>query len=183
MEPSKGGGLLLDALPAVQQKLQRPVHATFAGDGGLRRAWQARASREFPAGSAATVEFTGWVGPDERDRLLDDADLLVVPSLWPEPFGLIGLEAAGRGVPAAAFDVGGIGEWLRDGINGYLAPARPPRAEALAEAIAKCLTDPAVHARISGGALQMASVHSMQAHATALLEVLGGVAAAEPLHA
>jgi glycosyltransferase involved in cell wall biosynthesis len=36
---------------------------------------------------------------DERDRRLGDADLLVVPSTWPEPFGLVGLEAARAGCP------------------------------------------------------------------------------------
>ena len=54
------------------------------------------------------------------------ADLLVVPSLWPEPFGLVGLEGARSRLPAAAFAVGGIPDWLRSGVNGYLAPGDPP---------------------------------------------------------
>ena len=48
------------------------------------------------------------------------AVLVAVPSLWPEPFGLVGLDAAALGRPAIAFDVGGIGEWLTDGVNGKL---------------------------------------------------------------
>jgi glycosyltransferase involved in cell wall biosynthesis len=103
-------------------------------------------------------------------------DLLVVPSLWPEPLGLIGLEAAACGVPAAAFDVGGIGEWLRDGVNGHLAPANPARPETLAAAIVECLRDPDTHSALSRGAFEIASRHSMGAHVAALLDVLTAAA-------
>ena len=58
--------------------------------------------------------------------------LLVVPSVWPEPFGSVGMAAARCGVPAAAFAVGGIPQWLHDGVNGHLAPPilrRPPDSQ------------------------------------------------------
>ena len=70
---------------------------------------------------AVSIEFAGWQDETGRARLLADADALVVPSIWPEPFGLVGLEAAAAGVPAIAFRVGGIPEWLHDGENGCLA--------------------------------------------------------------
>jgi hypothetical protein len=60
--------------------------------------------------------------------------LLAVPSTWPEPFGLVGLEAGSLGVPAIAFDVGGIREWLTPGENGFLVPGNPPRAANLPRA-------------------------------------------------
>lgn len=178
MEALKGGHVLLDALPEVQKSLGRPLNVTFLGDGRLRPQWEAQAGRLFPPGAATRVEFAGWAGPEERQRRLCEADLLVVPSLWPEPFGLIGLEAAAHGVPSAAFDVGGIGEWLVDGVSGYLAPANPPRAGALAAAIVKCLRDGGAQAALSRGALQIASRHSLGAHMTALLDVLTAASAA-----
>ena len=171
MELLKGGHVLLDALPAVQQSIGRPLQVSFIGDGRLRGEWEAQARRVCPAPERCRIEFTGWVNAEERTRLLSDADLLVVPSLWPEPFGLIGLEAAACGVPAVAFDVGGIGEWLHDGVNGHLAPAQAPRVEHLASAMIKCLRDRPTHESLSSGALDMASRHSMRAHVTALLEV------------
>ena len=74
--------------------------------------------------------------------------MLVVPSLWPEPFGLVGLEAARHRLPVAAFAVGGIPDWLRPGVNGYLAPGDPPTPGGLADAIIACLKDPETHARL-----------------------------------
>jgi glycosyltransferase involved in cell wall biosynthesis len=97
MEPLKGGHVLLDALPEAQKSLGRPLTVTFVGDGRSRTKWEAQARRRFPEGAATRVEFTGWAGPEERRRRLCETDLLVVPSLWPEPFGLIGLEAAACG--------------------------------------------------------------------------------------
>ncbi|MBN1551766.1 glycosyltransferase family 4 protein, partial [bacterium] len=44
------------------------------------------------------------------------------PSIYPEPFGIVGLEAMAAGRPVVAFDVGGVREWLKTGINGYCAP-------------------------------------------------------------
>jgi glycosyltransferase involved in cell wall biosynthesis len=179
MEALKGGQVLLEALPIVQASLRRPMNVVFAGDGRLRTAWEAQAVRLCATGTGPPVQFTGWLGPDDRTRLLGEADLLVVPSLWPEPFGLIGLEAAACGVPAVAFDVGGIGEWLHDGVNGHLAPADAPRAQHLASAIVRCLRDPSGHAALARGAVEIASRHSMPAHVTALLDVLSAAASSD----
>ena len=63
--------------------------------------------------------------------LLAQSDLLVLPSLWPEPFALVGLEAARHRLPVAAYAVGGIPDWLTSGENGYLAPGDPPTVDGL----------------------------------------------------
>ncbi len=111
------------------------------------------------------------------DELLDSCDLQVVPSLWPEPFGLVGPEAGLRGVPAAAFSVGGVPDWLIDGVNGYLAPGDPPTATGLAEAIVRCLRDPSEHAELRKGAVKIAEQFSIKSHLVALMDVFEHVAA------
>ena len=78
---------------------------------------------------------------DRADRLIGAlAAVLAVPSVWPEPFGLVGLEAAARGVPAVAFDTGGIRQWLHHQISGLLVPPSGGHA-ALATAFAARLHD------------------------------------------
>ena len=171
MESVKGGGMLLDALPLVASALSRPLVLTFAGDGVARFEWTRRADAIIRRHPAVRVEFTGWVDQAALVARFESSDLLVVPSLWPEPFGLVGPEAGMRGLPAAAFAVGGIPEWLTDGVNGALAFGRPPAPGDLADAIVRCLRDPAEHARLRTGAFELAQRFSPERHVLALLKV------------
>jgi glycosyltransferase involved in cell wall biosynthesis len=104
-----------------------------------------------------------------------DSDLLVVPSLWPEPFGRIGPEAGTHGLPVAGFAVGGIPDWLEDGVNGYLARGDPPGVAALSDAIVKCLRDDSVHQKLRQGAVSLAARYSMRNHINALFAVFEAV--------
>ncbi|HEY3043577.1 MAG TPA: glycosyltransferase family 4 protein [Vicinamibacterales bacterium] len=132
----KGGDLLVDAIAQASKRLGRPIRLLLIGDGPQRAAWEQRASeRRVPCTAV------GWLNGEARWTALRQATLLALPSSWPEPFGLVGLEAAALGIPAVAFDVGGVREWLRPGINGYLAPGDPPRASGLADAIVTALSD------------------------------------------
>jgi glycosyltransferase involved in cell wall biosynthesis len=177
MDRLKGGRVLLDSLPAVAARLDRPLRVMFAGNGPDRPAWERRSdevTRRFPK---VAVEFVGWVNEEKREKLLGDADLLVVPSSWPEPFGLTGAEAGLRGLPVAAFDVGGVREWLKDGVNGHLAPGDPPTAAGLADAVVACLADPAHRLRLGRNGRDMAARFSRDGHLRELLatfhEVVG----------
>jgi glycosyltransferase involved in cell wall biosynthesis len=173
MEYLKGGHVFLDALPLVAAALAKPLRVTFAGDGRERSSLERRAARVRSA--RLEIDFVGWVERRRVETLLENCDLLVVPSLWPEPFGLVGPEAGHFGVPVAAFDVGGIHDWLLDGVNGYLASGSPPTAHGLAEAIIKSLRDPAIHARLRTGAVEVAQQFNIKNHLTALMEVFQSV--------
>jgi glycosyltransferase involved in cell wall biosynthesis len=182
MELLKGGHIFLDALPKVAAALDKPLRVTFAGDGRLRESWERQAVRLPERDSRLEIEFIGWTDRAGIDSLLDDCDLMVVPSLWPEPFGLVGPEAGLKGVPVAAFDVGGIGDWLTDGVNGHLAPGDPPTASGLAAAIVGCLQDARVHARLRSGAMTMAKRFNIKNHLTALMEVFESVVDRKAVH-
>ena len=140
----------------------------------VRRAHRGRLEPPRSAGRdpQLRVEFAGWLDRDEVDRRMAAADLLVLPSVWPEPFGLVGLEAGHRRLPVAAFDVGGISEWLRPGVNGHLAPGDPPTAQGLAEAIVACLRDRQTHDKLRDGAASVAAEFGLDEHIRALLETL-----------
>jgi glycosyltransferase involved in cell wall biosynthesis len=171
MEALKGGIHLLDALPTVVRALDRSVHVTFAGDGRDRQRWEERAAAVCAGEPRLSTHFPGWTTGRELERLFDSSDLLVVPSVWPEPFGLIGLQAADHGLPSVAFTVGGIPDWLRPGVNGALADADPPTAENLARAIVECLKDPQVYARLRDGAGRLSSEAAYGQHVRALLRI------------
>jgi glycosyltransferase involved in cell wall biosynthesis len=64
----------------------------------------------------------GYVPQEEIARHYRECSVVVMSSVWPEPFGAAGLEGMRFGLPVVAFDAGGIKEWLTDGVNGFLVP-------------------------------------------------------------
>jgi glycosyltransferase involved in cell wall biosynthesis len=167
----KGGQLMIRSLAEVVRALKRPVRLTVAGDGPERQRWEQLALRIMAKNPALLIDFVGWLDERALGSQLDRADLMIVPSLWPEPFGLVGPEAGLHGLPQVAFAVGGISEWLIDGINGYLAPGEPPTSSGLANAIVKCVQDPTDHARLRRGAIEVASRFTVNRHLESLLHV------------
>ncbi|MGH7918214.1 MAG: glycosyltransferase family 4 protein, partial [Candidatus Binataceae bacterium] len=171
----KGGAMLLEALPQAAAVLARPLKLAFAGDGPARAAWEAKARGLEARHSSLKINFTGWVAHDQLAGLYQDADLLVMPSLWPEPFGLSGAEAGLYGLPTVAYAVGGIPEWLHDGVNGHLAPADPPTTAGLADAIIACLRDRDHYQRLCEGARVSSRRMTISNHLGRLLEVFSAV--------
>lgn len=169
MERLKGAHLLLDALHLVAPALLTSLEVTMVGDGIERGKCERLATTLRRTGGV--VHFPGWVTRDEWTRILQRVDLLVVPSVWPEPLGLIGLEAASMGVPALAFNVGGIGDWLTDGETGRLLEARPA-ADVLARGIEDCLSDRDRLQRWGDTACQRASRRTVNAHVEGIEAVL-----------
>ncbi|QBD82025.1 glycosyltransferase family 1 protein [Ktedonosporobacter rubrisoli] len=87
------------------------------------------------------VTFHGTVPQEELIKYYDRTDIMVVPSLWQEPFGLVLAEAMARSLPVLASKVGGPAEILVDGVNGLL--VAPGDEQALADALGQLLEDPA----------------------------------------
>ena len=64
------------------------------------------------------VEFIGEIADDQKDDFLGGAGALLFPIDWPEPFGLVMIEAAARGTPVVAFREGSVPEVIDDGVTG-----------------------------------------------------------------
>ena len=111
----KGVDVLLESLARVRV----PFECLIFGDGN-HRAYCEDLNRKL--GLSDRVRFQGYVAPAELQKYYEDASLAVVSSVWPEPFGAVGLEAMRHGLPVVAFAAGGINEWLFDGQNGFLVP-------------------------------------------------------------
>lgn len=67
------------------------------------------------------VEFLGEIGEHQKGDFLRKAKALLFPIDWPEPFGLVMIEALACGTPVVAFKHGSVPEVLRHGVSGYVA--------------------------------------------------------------
>ena len=161
----KGLEYLIDAARDLSLRLARRCVVVVGGTGP---GWQSLEKRAVRAG--VKVEYHGWVDWEARDRLIEGATLLVIPSTWPEPFGLVGLEAASQGLPTVAFPVGGIREWLEPGVNGELAAA-PSNVEALVDALVKALSSPTHYAALCQGASTRAARFTPESHLQSLTQI------------
>jgi glycosyltransferase involved in cell wall biosynthesis len=130
----KGVDLLLRAL----QRLSCDFAATIVGTGNAQDGLKALCRR---LGLARRVRFAGWVDHQALGEFYLRAKVVAVPSRWPEPFGMVGLEAMGHGRPVVGFAVGGIPDWLEHGTTGLLVPERD--IASLAGAIERVLSDTA----------------------------------------
>jgi glycosyltransferase involved in cell wall biosynthesis len=146
----KGAVRAIQATARCQRSIRdRQLVLTMAGDGP-----ELDRCRRLAIRLGVQTEFPGWVGAERRLELLRNADVLVVPSQWPEPFGMVGVEAGCVGVPAVAYRAGGIVDWLRPGVSGELAEGFGPRS--LAQALERALGDPEHYQRLRLGAWQTA---------------------------
>jgi glycosyltransferase involved in cell wall biosynthesis len=156
---------------AAAVKMQRPLRLTIAGDGSYAAEVQA-ATAQIAPGALRDIRFAGRLDPVAAASLLARAGLVVVPSLWPEPFGLVGFEAAAHGVPVVAFEVGGIPEWLIDGVTGHLASPFATPIPNLRDAIIRALADPTHYAALRRGAREAYAAAAARQHVGALARAL-----------
>jgi glycosyltransferase involved in cell wall biosynthesis len=66
------------------------------------------------------VEFVGEIGDDQKSDFLGNAAALLFPIDWPEPFGLVMIEAMACGTPVIAWNNGSVPEVIDDGITGFI---------------------------------------------------------------
>jgi glycosyltransferase involved in cell wall biosynthesis len=153
---AKGAFDLVEALAQLPAQTRARVKVVFAGSGAhaaLRERIRARGVHE-------AAEVCGWLGPEERDRMLAAADAFVLPS-HREALPMALLEAMAWGLPAICTPVGSIPEVARHEGNALIVPVRDPAA--LAAALERLATDPALRARM--GSAARASVAGMAVEA------------------
>jgi len=102
-----------------------PLDVTVAGDGPYRSKLLRLAER---LGLVDRIRWVGRVAAEELTRLYDWSDVVVVPTITPEPFGRVAVEAMSRGRPVIGTATGGLAEIIEDGRTGYLVPPATPSA-------------------------------------------------------
>ena len=157
----KGADVLLEALKMLNSK----PRLTVAGDGPERPRLEKQAG---DAGLAAQVDFVGSRSSTELAALLGKHRLLIVPSRWSEPFGIVALEAIACGCVVIGSSAGGLPEAI--GPCGVTVPNGDARA--LADAISDLLGDPAKCERLRQNAAAHLQRFTARRIATKYLEAM-----------
>jgi glycosyltransferase involved in cell wall biosynthesis len=121
ISPEKG----LDTAIRVARKVGLPLKVAarmplpFRGDPNVRADWEYWEQVVQPL-LGSDVEMIGEVAGARRDALLRNAAALLFPICWPEPFGLVMVEALACGTPVLALRSGSVPEVVRDGVTGFI---------------------------------------------------------------
>lgn len=114
--------------------------------------------------------FHGWQDRAGIDQIISEAYLLVFPSIYPEAFGISGIEAMMRAKPVVGFDVGGVRTWLKDRETGFAVPVKD--VNALTERLALLLDNRELYDRMSTNSRREAlRCFTPEIHLKRLLEI------------
>ena len=168
LDPVKGAPLLIEAFARVLPD-HPDARLTIVGDGSSRAGAEARA-REL--GIAASITFAGFRAQSEVARMLEEADLLVLPS-FAEGVPVVLMEAMASHIPVIASRVAGVQELVEDGVTGFTVP--PGDVPTLAGRIGRILSDPEAARRMGKTGRQVVEAEFDIAGESAwLAEVLRG---------
>ena len=116
------------------------------------------------------AQFVMTNSPAELAAFYRGARIIVVPSIWPETFGIVAAEAMSHGIPVIASRIGGLQYSLRDGESGLL--FEPGNAADLADKIRRVWDSPALARQLGASARRHTETHfSLQSHFDGLMEV------------
>jgi len=113
--PEKGLKVLIRAMSILLERLPA-ARLLVAGDGPERRSSEKLADK---LKISESIEFLGFVPNEELNCVLLKSHVLAIPSIWAEPFGIVGIEALSMGLPVIATRVGGLQEIVEDNLNGF----------------------------------------------------------------
>ena len=111
--PEKG----LDRAIEIAQRVGMPIKIAAKVD---------KADQEYfdtcirPLLKLPNVEFVGEIGYPEKNQFLGEAAAVLFPICWPEPFGIVMIEAMACGTPVICYPFGSVPEVMRDGLTGYI---------------------------------------------------------------
>jgi glycogen synthase len=148
----KGVRTAIESLPLLAP--QASLQIVGDGDAGYRRELDQTARS---LGVRDRVEFSGARAREELFDTYRAADVVIFPVQWPEPFGLVPLEAMALGRPVVATGRGGSGDYLEHGGNALLFEAG--NAGKLAATLQTVAADPGLRNRLRRGGYETAAAH------------------------
>jgi glycosyltransferase involved in cell wall biosynthesis len=159
------GRMIADKGPLEAVRIARgvPMPLVLAGPGSDYFEAEVR-----PLVDGEEVRYVGPVGVQERNALLGGAGALLLPLTYPEPFGLVMIEAMACGTPVLACSIGAVPEIVEPGVTGWHAPTPSALADRVPEALSLD------RARVRARAVQRFDVRRMVDGHEALYERLAG---------
>jgi glycosyltransferase involved in cell wall biosynthesis len=121
----------VDRAIAIARALRVPLRIAAKIDKQDREYYEERIAHLF---EDPLVEYVGEIADCDKARFVGGARALLFPIDWPEPFGLVMIEAMACGTPVVAFDNGSVREVLDDGVTGYIVRDMPAAIEAAYQA-------------------------------------------------
>ncbi len=163
LESYKGVHVLIEALNYLPATTQIKIVGVGPDEARLK----------MIAGKDKRVEFLGFVPGNELWKMMAQAAVVVAPSIWNEPYGLVALEAMCQGTPIIVAKSGGLPEILGESQAGIVVPAGDARA--LASAISAIVSHPDRAKTMGKAALERAKdIGDPQAYLARIMEVYRG---------
>jgi glycosyltransferase involved in cell wall biosynthesis len=135
LKKGKGIDYLIKAMPNILNKIPT-ASLDIVGDGSERYEFT-KLVNDLKLKNK--IKFLGWINNKNIKNIYKNADVVVIPSIYPESFCLIGPEAMSVGRPVIGSNVGGIPEWLDDGKTGFL--VEPKNSEQIAKKVIELLSN------------------------------------------
>lgn len=133
-----GGYLVFLGRTSPEKGLDRAIEIARAAGMPLKIAAKIdKADQEYfdacirPLLDGPNIEFVGEVGFPQKNEFLGNAAALLFPISWPEPFGLVMIEAMACGTPVIAYPFGSVPEVVAEGVSGYVVPDMQGAIEAV----------------------------------------------------
>ncbi len=117
LSSSKGGAKVIEALRSIVREVPDAVLLVVGTIDEYARSMQRYADA---SGVGAHLIFSGWINRNEIKYAYGVADVVLMPSIYLEPFGRISIEAMAAGKPVVGTCFGGTPEVVEDGVTGYI---------------------------------------------------------------
>jgi glycosyltransferase involved in cell wall biosynthesis len=169
--PEKGPNHLIEALSLLKPPADWHPMLTIAGHGPMRSALE-KLARDL----GVDAEFVGMLSPEQLAATMHEVAIVVVPSTYQEPLGLVPIEAMASGAIVVATRAGGLPETVRDGETGFL--VEPGDVSSLAAGLVRAMAafgDEAAAGRIRKAGGRVVEHHDVRRSAEASLVLYGGL--------
>jgi glycosyltransferase involved in cell wall biosynthesis len=107
----------LDRAIEIARRCGAPLQVAAKIDRADKKYYEAKIA---PLLNDPLIDFIGEIGDAEKGAFLGDAAAMLFPIDWPEPFGLVMIEAMATGTPVIAFGCGSVPEIIEDGVTGFI---------------------------------------------------------------